>query len=171
MATDHLKMSGRRVSKIAAPGIGQLLSSLPTEGAILPDNIGVHIRLVQLGMFRAFQRIFHGTGLTPSLHAVMALIRENPGIRPGTLADTLLVCSPNVAASIASLDAAGLVERTVDEHDRRALCVRLTPRGEQLLVEVQDRVDGLEQKLLGGFSDREHDQLRQYLKRILTSIA
>jgi DNA-binding MarR family transcriptional regulator len=164
-------MSGRRASRTIAPRIGQLLGDLPAEGAILPDSIGLHIRLAQLGMFREFQRIFHGTGLTPSVHAMLTLIRENPGIRQGALADALVVCSPNIAAAIASLEEARLVRRKVDKHDRRALCVRLTPRGEQLLLEAQDRVHELEQRLFRGFRDEELDQLRQYLRRILDSMA
>lgn len=140
------------------------------DRAVLPDNIGLHVRLVQLGMFREFQRLFQGTGLTPSVHAMMAVIRENPGIRQGALADALLVCSPNVAAAMAALDEAGLVVRTVDEQDRRALCVRLTPLGEQVTDEAQQRLDAFERELLGDFTDGEHDQLRRYLKRILDSI-
>lgn len=162
--------SSARLSRTAALGLGQLLNAVPSDSTSLPDNIGLHLRLVQLRLFREFQRAFQGTGLTPSMHAMLCVIRENPGIRQGALADTLLVCAPNAAAAVAGLHEAGLIERTVDQQDRRALCVRLTPRGEQLLDEAQALVDSVESKLLDGFSDQEHRQLRRYLKRLLESI-
>jgi hypothetical protein len=54
---------------------------------ILPDYIGFHIRIVQMRMFREFYAVFDGTGMTPGMYTVLAIIRDNPGIRQRTLAE------------------------------------------------------------------------------------
>lgn len=139
-------------------------------GAVLPDNIGFHIRMVQMRIFRAFYRVFDGTGVTPGMHTVLAIIRDNPGVRQRTLAELLMVREPNMTRMIQGLEASGLIRREIDKSDRRAFHLALTEKGVTLMVEVAERINALEDLLLGAMTAAERRNLRDYLDRILASI-
>ncbi|MGZ3343763.1 MAG: MarR family winged helix-turn-helix transcriptional regulator [Caulobacteraceae bacterium] len=142
----------------------------PEADPILPDNIGFHIRILQMRIFREFYRVFEGSGVTPGMHTVLAIIRDNPGMRQRTLAELLMVREPNMTRMIQGLQASGLIAREVDKSDRRAFHLVLTDKGRALMQGVQDRIDGLEAKLLGGLDTQERRNLRSYLDRILDQV-
>jgi DNA-binding MarR family transcriptional regulator len=137
------------------------------NGFVRPNNIGFHIRIVQLRMYREFYRAFSGTGVTPGMHTVLAIIRDNPGIRQGVLAEALMVSPPNMSTAIYGLAKSGLVLRTVDPNDGRVFTLWLTEPGRRLLDEVQGRLDALEQRFLSNLDPDEQRQLRSLLDRIL----
>ena len=140
----------------------------PTDSSpILPENIGFHIRIVQMRVFREFYRVFEGSGVTPGMHTVLAIIRDNPGMRQRTLAELLMVREPNMTRMIQGLQGSGLIDREIDKSDRRAFHLVLTEKGRQLMEGVQDRLDRLEARLLGGLDAQERRNLRGYLDRIL----
>src|SRR5512134_1576049 len=95
----------------------------------LADSPAFLVRLAQLRAFDEFHRNFAGLGVTPAGFSVLALIAANPNIRPGAIAEELRVKPSNVAALVNGLVAAGLVQRTVDEAELRANCLRLTVDG------------------------------------------
>jgi DNA-binding MarR family transcriptional regulator len=142
----------------------------PEADPILPENIGFHIRIVQMRVFREFYRVFEGSGVTPGMHTVLAIIRDNPGMRQRTLAELLMVREPNMTRMIQGLQASELIAREVDKTDRRAFHLVLTEKGRALMQGVQDRIDGLEAKLLGGLDAQERRNLRSYLDRILDQV-
>jgi DNA-binding MarR family transcriptional regulator len=153
-----------KTSAIAAQSVD------PDAGPILPDNIGFHIRIVQMRVFREFYRVFEGSGVTPGMHTVLAIIRDNPGMRQRTLAELLMVREPNMTRMIQGLQASGLIDREVDKSDRRAFHLVLTAKGRKLMESVQDRIDALEARLLAGLDAEERHDLRDYLERILQQI-
>jgi DNA-binding MarR family transcriptional regulator len=142
----------------------------PEADPILPENIGFHIRIVQMRVFREFYRVFEGSGVTPGMHTVLAIVRDNPGMRQRTLAELLMVREPNMTRMIQGLQASGLISREVDKSDRRAFHLVLTDKGNALMQSVQDRLETLEEKLLGGLSGEERRNLRGYLDCILERI-
>src|SRR4051812_44021894 len=156
--------SGAPVTKISA--IAELTAGADTS-PVLPDNIGFHIRIVQMRIFREFYRVFEGSGVTPGMHTVLAIIRDNPGMRQRTLAELLMVREPNMTRMIQGLQASGLISRDIDKTDRRAFHLVLTEKGRGLMQSVQNRLDALESKLLGGLDAHERINLRDYLDRIL----
>jgi DNA-binding MarR family transcriptional regulator len=161
---DAIQTRGR-VSK--SPVKAEASSSDP----VLPDNIGFHIRIVQMRIFREFYRSFEGSGMTPGMHTVLAIIRDNPGIRQRTLAELLMVREPNMTRMIQGLHASELISREVDKSDRRAFHLVLTDKGRALMDGVAERIDSLEDKLLGRMTAAERKALRGYLDSILASIA
>jgi DNA-binding MarR family transcriptional regulator len=160
--------SGAAVSKI--PPIQEPPESADLAGPILPDNIGFHIRMVQMRIFREFYRAFEGSEVTPGMHTVLAIIRDNPGVRQRSLADLLMVREPNMTRMIQGLEASGLIAREVDKSDRRAFHLALTDKGRGLMDSVTDRLTALEERLLGRLDAQERKDLRAYLDRIMEVI-
>src|ERR1700742_2589957 len=159
--------SGAPVTKISA--IAEPEASLDSS-PVLPENIGFHIRIVQMRIFREFYRVFEGSGVTPGMHTVLAIIRDNPGMRQRTLAELLMVREPNMTRMIQGLQASGLISREIDKTDRRAFHLVLTDKGRALMQSVQNRLDTLEERLLGGLDAQERLKLRDYLDRILDRV-
>jgi DNA-binding MarR family transcriptional regulator len=153
-----------KTAAIAEPMMG------PDSIPVLPENIGFHIRIVQMRVFREFYRTFEGSGVTPGMHTVLAIIRDNPGIRQRTLAELLMVREPNMTRMIQGLQGAELISREVDKTDRRAFHLVLTEKGRALMGGVQARMDTFEEKLLGGLDPKERKALRDYLERILDAV-
>jgi DNA-binding MarR family transcriptional regulator len=145
-------------------------TTAPDGSPVLPEYIGFHIRIVQMRVFREFYRTFEGSGVTPGMHTVLAIIRDNPGIRQRTLAELLMVREPNMTRMIQGLQGAELIAREVDKTDRRAFHLILTEKGRALMDGVQARMDSFEEKLLGGLDSKERKALRGYLERILDAI-
>lgn len=148
---------------------------LPTEtdldGPVLPDSIGFHIRMVQMRIFREFYRVFEGSGVTPGMHTVLAIIRDNPTVRQRALAEMLMVREPNMTRMIHGLQKSGLIAREIDSNDRRAFHLVLTDQGNALMDGVTDRLALLEARLLGGLKPSERVALRAYLDKLVESIA
>lgn len=144
----------------------------PSEaiGPVLPENIGFHVRILQMRIFREFYRMFENSGVSPGMHTVLAIIRDNPGIRQRSLAEILMVREPNMTRMIQSLSASDLISREVDHSDRRAFHLYLTDKGQQMMASVADRIDALEELLLGPLKPAERAALRDYLNRILENI-
>ena len=62
---------------------------------------------------------------------------------------------------------AGLVVREPDMHDRRAVRVRLSERGEQIAAEALDAVLAADEAFLAPLGAREREQTAALLKRLL----
>ncbi len=137
---------------------------------VLPDNIGFHIRIVQMRIFREFYRMFESSGVSPGMHTVLAIIRDNPGIRQRSLAETLMVREPNMTRMIQGLHGSELISRQVDRTDRRAFHLYLTDKGEALMASLAQRIDALEERLLTPLDSEEQAAFRDYLNRILENI-
>ncbi|MEI9890648.1 MAG: hypothetical protein WDN45_08655 [Caulobacteraceae bacterium] len=71
---------------------------------------------------------------------------------------------------IQGLHGSELISRAVDRTDRRAFHLYLTDKGVALMASVADRIDALEELLLGPLKPEERNALRDYLNRILENI-
>ncbi|MGH8143640.1 MAG: MarR family winged helix-turn-helix transcriptional regulator [Terriglobia bacterium] len=137
---------------------------------VLPDYIGFHLRLAQLRTFREFFRVFEGTGVTPGVHTVLQIIRDNPGIRQRAIAELLMVREPNMTRLIQSLQVGHLISRAVDKTDRRARHLALTDKGRDLLDNLSQRITALEKKVLGLLDAAQRKTLRACLDQIRANI-
>ncbi|MFJ6852399.1 MarR family winged helix-turn-helix transcriptional regulator [Streptomyces sp. NPDC091271] len=68
------------------------------------------------------------------------LRRADEPMSIGVLADHLLVHAPHVTRQVTQLQAQGIVERTRDADDQRVQRVRLTPRGEGLVDQLEEEL-------------------------------
>lgn len=86
------------------------------------------------------------------------------------LSATMVVTSGAVTKRVDRLVAAGLVSRTVAEHDSRGRQIELTPAG----LEVTDRLAAEhwanEDRLLAGLDSEERRQLAGLLRKLLVSL-
>lgn len=76
------------------------------------------------GGFAQFLRFAQSTG------RILLLIESHGKCHPSQIAKALGMSRPNVALSLKSLEAEGLIKRKVDENNRRQVFISLTPLGE-----------------------------------------
>jgi DNA-binding MarR family transcriptional regulator len=101
-------------------------------------QIGLQLRLAQLSVFADIVDQLKALDLRPVDMTALMLIDARPGLRQHVIGDHLKIARPNVAALIGALQTRGLVERLVDDADRRASQLRLTEAGQALLAQARE---------------------------------
>lgn len=141
----RLGVAGPRAETLAAVAIADKTVSSLLEHVFEQ----VHLSLAQVKALGIIRHV-GGTG------AQMRIIAMACHVTPRT-----------TTGVVDGLEAAGLVERVTDPHDRRAVIARLTPEGVRrhdaaiaLQVEVSER-------LLAGFEEEERDLLRHLCLRLV----
>lgn len=114
-------------------------------------------------------------GLSPhqerGLLALARLTRRAPafgaGVRVSHLAAHLGI-APRSATEVAdALEAAGLVERSPDPTDRRAVLLSLTDAGRHAVAEVRDRRRSAAEQAMAALSSTDRAELRRILLLLL----
>ncbi|MGV0868946.1 MarR family winged helix-turn-helix transcriptional regulator [Corynebacterium kalidii] len=91
-------------------------------------------------------------------------------VTPSELATQSLVTSGGVSLRLNRLEDAGLVERIRGRQDRRAVGVRLTEKGDELVSRVARHHFAREAELLSDLSDDEQRVLSDLLRRLFHSL-
>ena len=114
---------------------GKRAAARPADAAELADRL--HSAAIHL--LRRLRREDDASGLpAPQLSALSVIVFGGP-ITLGALAAAEQVRPPTISKLVATLEEAGLVQREVDETDRRVMRVRATARGTRLLQEGRTR--------------------------------
>lgn len=92
-----------------------------------------------------------------------------PGIRVSHLADHLGI-APRSATEVAdALEHAGLLTRSPDPTDRRAVLLTLTDAGRQTVARVRDRRRAAADEAVSVLSDHDRAELRRLLEALLAT--
>ena len=105
-------------------------------------------------------------GMEVSLAAarVMARIQDNGPCRISDLAVQERSSQPTITNHVKRLEAAALVERTMDPRDARAWLIDLSPLGRQRLVEIRARLGTNIEPMLETLSARDRKALKAGLE-------
>ncbi|RRO20023.1 MarR family transcriptional regulator [Saccharopolyspora rhizosphaerae] len=118
-------------------------------------------------------RIFQSFDLTMASFSILASLRRaGPPYRrtAGELADAALVTTGGITQRVDKLEAAGLVRRDRDPHDRRTVHVQLTEEGLSFTDEVTAAHFANERDMLTGLTETERDRLADLLSRLESSL-
>lgn len=157
-------MSPKAVRRGAKPA-QQMENSLDLRA--LQRTPGFMLRLAQLKFFEGFYEEFAVLGLTPATYAIFAVIRDNPGVPPSSLASLLRLRLPNLIKILNELESSGFIKRNRSKSDRRAVELMLTPKGAKLIAEGARLTEPYNQKMLAPLSAAEQRTLLELLNRIL----
>lgn len=151
----------------------------PEQQLPLPQTETPEVDLL-LRLARRWRRLGAGAtseqGLSPhqerGLLALARLTRraeldDSTGVRVSHLADHLGI-APRSATEVAdALEAAGLVERSPDPTDRRAVLLSLTDTGRHTVAEVRDRRRSAAEEAMAALEPTDRTELRRILTRLL----
>ena len=81
------------------------------------------------------------SGLPGGQYSVLAALSHGGPSTPGALAAHENVQPPSMTRTVAALEAAGLVERTISQTDRRQCVISLTQAGRDVVAHTRQRRD------------------------------
>jgi MarR family transcriptional regulator, lower aerobic nicotinate degradation pathway regulator len=136
------------------------------------------VRRVPLALARRFFQIcttaaaasVKEADLTPLEFAVMAYLNKlvgEPDIDQSSLAARLGLDRNNTRLLVERLESRGLLERRTNGEDRRALLLRLTPRGEKLHKRLYPKAFAGQQRILEVLDPSERETLLDLLLRVI----
>ena len=106
-------------------------------------------------------------GLSPHQGRALLVVALAPGLRPTDLAARLRIAPRSVTEVVDGLVDAGLLERTPDPQDRRAVLLTLTAQGHDQVSAIQASRQAVAGTLFDALSDADRDQLRRILTRLV----
>jgi DNA-binding MarR family transcriptional regulator len=115
--------------------------SIRKNGAARQSTLDLADRLhsVAIHLLRRLRREDDASGLpAPQLSALSVVVFAGP-VTLGALAAAEQVRPPTITRLVTTLERAGLVERAIDEKDRRVVRIRATAKGARLLREGRER--------------------------------
>ena len=124
-------------------------------------NMAGHLirRLNQISMSVFNERMKEaGQALTSVQFAAMNAVRANPGIDQAGLAGVIAYDRATIGGVVDRLEGKGLVKRVVNERDRRARTITLTPVGEAVLNEMIPVVRDFQDEILSGLTIEERGE-------------
>jgi len=138
----------------------------PPAGADRPDLTWLLHRAAQ-NMRGALDEVARAHGLSDARDwMVLSALTTGPRQTQLALAHSLSLDKTTMTSVLDRMEARGLVTRSTDRHDRRARIPELTADGRRVQAEVTQARDAVEASLLGMFSAREQELLRELLARL-----
>ena len=105
--------------------------------------------------------------LSPSQARALRVLVERDGTRVSDLAEALRI-APRSATEVAdSLEARGLVARTPDPSDRRAVLLRATPAGQKLREQIEAAAAASMRTLFRRLPAEDRAELARILRRLV----
>jgi DNA-binding MarR family transcriptional regulator len=106
-------------------------------------------------------------GLSPHQGRALLVVALVPGLRPTDLAGRLRIAPRSVTEVVDGLVDAGLLERTPDPLDRRAVLLSLTAQGHEQVAAIQASREQVAGTLFDPLPDEDRQELRRILNRIV----
>ncbi len=105
--------------------------------------------------------------LSQATYNVLRILRgaRGEGLPCNEISSRLVTRVPDVTRLLDRLTTAGLVDRERDTHDRRVVLSKITPRGLELLEELDAPLIAAQKDLLGHMSRKEMETLSTLLEK------
>lgn len=137
----------------------------------LPDVEGIALCFQTLSLAAGIDRdcaaLLAPHGLSEGRFVMLFLLDAAPdGLAPNVLANQAGVTRATVTGLLDGLAREGLIARHADSGDRRALRIRLTPRGKQMAATVFEQHGRWIASLYGNLSVPERRQLAKLLEKL-----
>ncbi|MFF4959550.1 MarR family winged helix-turn-helix transcriptional regulator [Streptomyces sp. NPDC001222] len=117
------------------------------------------------------EKAYADYGISRGEFDVLATLRrsgEPYTLSPRRLSATLMLTTGGMTGRLDKLEAAGLLRRSPDPHDRRGLRVTLTGEGLRLIDEAVGAGLAVQAKALTALNARQTGQLAELLRQLLT---
>ncbi|GAA2895257.1 MarR family transcriptional regulator [Actinoplanes cyaneus] len=154
--------------------VDRILSQWATERPDLETTaMGVFGRIQRIARIAGDtqERAYAAFGIGRPEFDVLATLRRSGRpyqLSPGALASSMMLSTGGTTARLDRLEKAGLIARSPDPSDRRAILVRLTDQG--FTVADQAVTAGLDEqrRLLSHLSPKQQSQLSDLLRQLLS---
>jgi DNA-binding MarR family transcriptional regulator len=138
-------------------------ADLPTS-IELYDEPGHLIRRAQQIAVSKFHEV-HGRHVTPIQYAILRTLEETPGIDQVTLAQMIALDTSTTADIATRLETKGWILRAVMPRRQRSLS--LTPKGEEILLELKPGVDVHYRGMMDSLEPAEQTEFMRLLRKFV----
>ena len=133
-------------------------------------QIGRLVKQAQAVLRTRMDQVLRPLGLSTPQYVCLHLLNREPGISAAELARGTFVTRQSMTTLLQSLQDRGLVERPARATSGRALPAVLTPAGADALSRAQTLVDGVEARMLSGFSQSSTEALASALSACIAAL-
>ncbi|MCI8417380.1 MAG: MarR family transcriptional regulator [Lachnospiraceae bacterium] len=112
-------------------------------------------------------------GLTVTQIELMLYLLHNPDetIYQKEIERTFRLSNPTVTGILGRLEEKGMIVRQVDSRDHRYRVVVLSPKGRQVVQEMEGRLHETENEVFGCLTEEETDQLLALLDKVTANLS
>ena len=128
--------------------------------------IGLQLAHTAKAVSRAFGDALAEAGGSVPTWLILTSLMDESWPAQHHLARAMRIEGPTLTRHLDGLEEAGLVVRTREPHDRRAVRVELTEAGRAKHAELRQAVIGFNRRLTAGLAAEELDELRGILERL-----
>ena len=107
----------------------------------------------------------------PKQVPLLYFLRKNEGLSQNEISKQMNIKPPTVAVSIKRLEKSGIIERRIDDTDRRISRVYLTKKGFELSERVKEKIEQSEHVMFKGFSEAELCLIRRFFNQIIENFS
>lgn len=132
-------------------------------------RLPILLRRSWFGLNQALRRRLAHLGLTPDQFTALRTLTESPGISQKELT-ALMSSDPNTVTSLVRrMEESGLIERRLNQTDRRARTLRLTRRGRRQFAAARKVAQGLQTEVLRVLPDKAREGFLRDLERLASA--
>jgi DNA-binding MarR family transcriptional regulator len=143
-------------------------SNKPIDYSYLPELVGHLLGLAHLEISQLCTEVMEPLQLTPKQFVAMEFISKNPCISQKNIAENIGTAPAVMVGILDYLSECQLLKRVRSPHDRREYNVQLTPKGMDMLEEIQRmafEVEDLYQEKTG-LTDEDRTTILTILRKI-----
>lgn len=131
----------------------------------LNNCINFLLTKAQQTVFQYFKAKLAEYDVTPVQYGILSCLWKENGQTAKQIAASLCLDGSTVTGILDRMENKGLVQRTPDPNDRRAIRVVLTEKGLELEKPIQQVIEDANDEIMGVFSEGEKFLLKELLKR------
>jgi MarR family transcriptional regulator, transcriptional regulator for hemolysin len=120
---------------------------------------------------RRFEQESRDIPMTSAQLQIIARLTRNEGIGQAALAGLLDIEPMTLSRHVDRMEAAGLVERRPDPHDRRARQLYTTEKSRALLLPMRERAEAVYEQVQDGLSAEQRAALVAALETIIANLS
>jgi len=120
---------------------------------------------------RTFERELAEAGGSQPVWLILLALKQQRWRTQQDLAGAVGIEGPTLTHHLDGLEKAGLIDRSRDPDDRRAVRVESTDAGDELFHRLAKAAIGFDRRLRAGISDEELDACRIVLERLRENVA
>jgi MarR family transcriptional regulator for hemolysin len=102
---------------------------------------------------------------------VLLALKQQPHRTQQDIARAVGIGGPTLTHHLDAMESAGLVVRSRDGVDRRAVHVELTDKGDAMFARLRDAAVAFDARLRDGLDDAEVEQARALLRRLRENVS
>ena len=142
---------------------------MPT-GPPIEEPIGRTLDATARQASRAFDKQLAEAGGTRPGWLILVALKQQRWRTQQEIATAVGIEGPTLTHHLDAMEKAGLIERSRDREDRRAMRVELTDSGDKLFIQLAKAAIEFDQRLREGVSDKDLEVVRRVFTRMRANV-